>query len=351
MLWAMSGYRWIRNLLFRLDPERIHKITLDLLSLAGMLTPVQALLKRCFSYHSPGLPLKVFGLEFPNPIGLAAGYDKDGIGMNGLACLGFGHLELGTVTPRPQKGNPRPRIFRLPQDQALINRMGFPNAGAEALSLRLQRRRPQGIVIGVNIGKGVETPLEEAYADYLSLLQTFYAHSDYLAVNISSPNTVGLRRLQARDHLEQLLETLVMERSNLRSTSGRYVPLLVKLAPDLSEEELEDAIGGISNSGFDGVIATNTTIAREGLHSPQKVESGGLSGIPLRQRALGIVTRIHRLTSGKLPIIGVGGIFRPDDAKAMLEAGASLVQVYSGLVYRGPGLVKQILKELTSLSN
>jgi dihydroorotate dehydrogenase len=342
----MSIYRLMRNLLFRFDPERVHGVTLNLLAFAGMLKPARTLLRRFFSYYAPSLPVKVFGVEFPNPIGLAAGYDKDGVGMAGLACLGFSHLELGTVTPHPQKGNPRPRIFRLPEDGALINRMGFPNAGAESLRARLHRHKPEGMVIGVNIGKGADTPLEEAEADYVFLLQTFYSCADYLAVNVSSPNTIGLRRLQAREHLEHLLGCLNAERSNLQSAYGKRVPLLVKLAPDLTEEELDDAVGAISISGIDGVIATNTTIARVGLRSPLGAESGGLSGAPLQSRAREVVAQIHRLTSGKLPIIGVGGISRPDDAKAMLEAGASLVQIYSGLVYYGPGLVKQILREL-----
>lgn len=344
----MDSYLLFRRLLFRLDPEQAHQITLKLLALAGILPPLRDLLHKAFSHSAPDLWVNIFGLEFPNPVGLAAGYDKDGIGMHGLACLGFGHLELGTVTLRPQEGNPRPRIFRLPEDQALVNRMGFPNAGGEALLRRLKQQRPPGVVIGVNIGKGADTSLEEADQDYIALMRTFYADVDYLAVNVSSPNTIGLRRLQARGHLEKLLSGLRVERESLHSTTRRLVPVLIKLAPDLLNQELEDAVEAISASGFDGVIATNTTISRDGLKSPMRVEGGGLSGMPLRQRAAEMVAQIYRLTDGNLPIVGVGGIFGPDDAKTMLDAGASLIQLYTGLVYQGPGIVKRILKGLSS---
>jgi dihydroorotate dehydrogenase len=343
----MNSYLVFRRILFLLYPEGVHQWTLKMLALAGALPPIQALLRQTFSHFAPSLSVNAFGLEFPNPIGLAAGYDKDGLAMHGLACLGFGHLELGTVTPHPQKGNPRPRIFRLPEDQALINRMGFPNAGAEALLHRLKRRPPLGILVGINIGKGAATPLEEAEQDYISLMRSFYPHADYLAVNVSSPNTIGLRRLQAKAYLEKLLTSLTAERKRFQSSTGRFVPLLIKLAPDLADKELEDAIHVISTSEFDGVIATNTTIARQGLKSPRQSEVGGLSGFPLRERAKEVVSRIHQLTEGKLSIIGVGGIFGPEDARALLDAGASLIQIYTGMVYRGPGLVKMLLKELT----
>jgi dihydroorotate dehydrogenase len=342
----MSSYPFFRRLFFLMEPERAHQLTLRLLAFAEFLPPVRSLLRRLFSYASPALTVNVFGLDFPNPLGLAAGYDKDGIGMHGLACLGFGHIELGTVTPLPQYGNPRPRIFRLPEDQALINRMGFPNAGAEALLRRLRRGRPRGVVLGINIGKGSHTPLEEASQDYVTLMRLFFPYGDYLAVNVSSPNTIGLRRLQAREHLGRLLQTLVNERESLQSESAHAVPLLVKLAPDLNHEELEDAVDVILMSGMDGVIATNTTIARDGLHSPRQSETGGLSGLPLRVRAKEVVGWIYRLTDGKLPIIGVGGVFGAEDARALQDEGASLVQMYTGLVYRGPGMVKNILTQL-----
>lgn len=292
--------------------------------------------------------VRAFGLEFPNPIGLAAGYDKDGVGLQGLACLGFGHIELGSVTPLPQRGNPKPRVFRLIEDRALINRMGFPNMGGDALLQRLRQGKPTNVIVGVNIGKGFQTPLETAVEDYLGLLREFYFEADYLAINISSPNTLGLRRLQSRKYLETLLEELVSERNILREQSRKDLPLLVKLAPDLSREELDDAIDVLLSKKLDGVIATNTTLARPFLRSKLNVERGGLSGFPLRQRAMDVVAHIHRITSGSIPIIGVGGIMCPEDARAMLDSGASLIQLYTGLIYQGPGLVERILKSLAS---
>ena len=344
----MTFYNHLRSLIFRLDPERAHNLTLRLLALAGALPPIRAWLRRIFTPQIPGLGVRAFGLDFRNPVGMAAGFDKDGRAIHGLACLGFGHLELGTVTPHPQVGNPRPRVFRLPEDQAVINRMGFPNAGAEPLLENLRRGRPPGVVVGVNIGKGVDTPLEGAVEDYLVLLRIFYSYADYLAINVSSPNTIGLRRLQAREHLEVLLQALSVERSNLQVTSGRRVPILVKLAPDLTEGELEDAVGAIVSSGMDGVIATNTTVERVGLRSQRREEIGGLSGAPLKDRSTEVVRRIQQITNGRLPIVGVGGIFGPEDAREKLDAGASLVQVYTGLIYRGPGLVSEILEGLRS---
>jgi len=344
----MTFYNHLRSLLFRLDSERAHNLTLRLLALAGALPPIRAWLRRIFTPQTPGLGVRAFGLDFRNPVGMAAGFDKDGRAIYGLACLGFGHLELGTITPHPQAGNPRPRVFRLPEDQAVINRMGFPNAGAETLLQGLQRWRPPGVVLGVNIGKGVDTPLEDAVEDYLILLKIFYSYADYLAINISSPNTIGLRRLQAREHLEVLLQAISVERSSLQITSGCRVPILVKLAPDLTEGELEDAVGAIVSSGMDGVIATNTTVERVGLRSQRREEIGGLSGAPLKDRSTEVVRRIQQITNGRLPIVGVGGIFGPEDAREKLDAGASLVQVYTGLIYRGPGLVSEILEGLRS---
>lgn len=344
----MTFYNHLRSLLFRLDPERAHNLTLRLLALAGALPPIRAWLRRIFTPHTPGLGVRAFGLDFRNPVGMAAGFDKDGRAIHGLACLGFGHLELGTVTPHPQVGNPRPRVFRLPEDEAVINRMGFPNAGAETLLQSLRRGRPSGVVLGVNIGKGVDTPLEDAVEDYLILLKIFYSYADYLAINVSSPNTIGLRRLQAREHLEVLLQAISVERSSLQITNGRRVPILVKLAPDLTEGELEDAVGAIVSSGMDGVIATNTTVERVGLRSQRRDEIGGLSGAPLKDRSTEVVRRIQQITNGRLPIVGVGGIFGPEDAREKLDAGAALVQVYTGLIYRGPGLVSEILEGLRS---
>lgn len=336
-------YARLRPWLFRADPEWMHDRTLDLLALVGRWAVGRGLLRRLFLQPAVERRVRVMGLDFANPIGLAAGYDKDGRAMWGLASLGFGHLELGTVTPRPQVGNPRPRVFRLSEDQALINRMGFPNLGAENLARRLARGRPPGVVIGVNIGKGVDTPLERAAEDYCWLLRRFHGLADYLTVNISSPNTLGLRRLQARHMLESLLGALADERRACATSGGERLPLLVKLAPDLTDEELEEAVGAVVDAGLEGVIATNTTLERPNLRSRARSEVGGLSGAPLRQRSTEVVRQVARWSGGKLVIVGVGGIHSARDAHEKLEAGASLIQVYTGLVYRGPGLVGEIL--------
>ena len=342
----MSGYESLRPLLFRLDAEQAHAWTLRLLALAGSLRPARWALCRLYAFQNPAPPVEAFGVRFANPLGLAAGCDKNGVALPGLACLGFGHLELGTVTPAAQPGNPRPRLFRLPEDQALINRLGFPNAGAAALQARLRRGRPPGVVLGINIGKGADTPLERAAEDYAALLETFYDLTDYLAVNVSSPNTAGLRRLQARQHLEGLLAALREARASRVQRSGRRLPILVKLAPDLTEAELEEAVGAILEAEMDGIIATNTTLDRDSLRSSNRSETGGLSGRPLRERSTQFIRRIHALTRGKLPIVGVGGVFEARDVREKLEAGATLVQLYTGLVYRGPGIVREILRGL-----
>jgi dihydroorotate dehydrogenase len=337
-------YQRLRPLLFRLDPERAHALTLFGLRLVGALPPLQAMLRRW--YPVTHQPVQVFGLEFINPVGLAAGYDKDGLGWRGLACLGFSHIEVGTVTPRPQPGNPRPRLFRLPEDRALINRMGFPGMGADYVLQRLAGRRPPGLVLGVNLGKNQDTPLEDAAQDYLALMRKFAPAADYLAINVSSPNTVGLRRLQARDALEALLKFLVSERDSLHEQSGKRTPLLLKLAPDLSETELDDALQVSLECGIDGLIATNTTLERDGLHSPRAGEAGGLSGAPLGKRSLEITRWICTRTEGRLPLISVGGILSAADAIERLDAGAALVQVYTGLVYAGPALPSQIVNNI-----
>lgn len=338
----MARYDPFRKLLFRLEPERAHRLTLQLLALAGAIPTLRSGLRRIFSIEDRVLEVRAFGLEFSNPVGLAAGYDKDGQAMHGLACLGFGHLELGTVTLEPQEGNPRPRIFRLTEDQALINRMGFPNQGVDRLLARLSNR-PANIVLGINIGKSAETPIQEAALDYTRLMELVYESADYLAVNISSPNTVGLRELHGRRYLEGLLNDLANERERLTSETGKSRPVLVKLAPDLLDSELGEAIGVIQDTGMDGVIVANTTTVRTGLHSASKGESGGLSGTPLLQRSTDMIRAVGSKTGGRLPIIGVGGVFGPHEAREKLNAGAVLVQLYTGLVYRGPGLVRQIL--------
>ena len=342
----MAYERFLRPVLFKTDAEWVHQATLRMLAMAGAWTPLSAILQRIYCVDDASLQVNLWGLTFPNPIGLAAGYDKDGRGMHGLACLGFGHLELGTVTPLPQSGNPRPRIFRLPEDKAVVNRMGFPNRGGYALRTRLQLGGPKGVILGVNIGKGLETPLESAAEDYLGLMEDFYPLADYLAVNVSSPNTVGLRRLQAREALDNLLRLLAGLRSKLQDQYQKGVPILIKLAPDLQNDELKDAVEVVLKWGIDGVIATNTTISREGLRSRNSEEAGGLSGTPLKARSTEVIRLIHKFTDGNLPIVGVGGVFNLADVLEKIDAGANLVQLYTGLVYRGPGLVKEILEGL-----
>jgi dihydroorotate dehydrogenase len=337
----------VRPVLFKLDPEWVHLATIQLMRAVGCSAFTRKLCNQIFNAYSHYNTAdkqnhqKIFNLTFPNPIGLAAGYDKDGLAWKGLTTLGFGHIEVGTVTPKPQKGNPKPRIFRIPEEQAIINRMGFPGKGADFLASRLADKHDlkSQIIIGVNIGKNKTTPNEEAARDYLTLLDTFAPLADYLAVNISSPNTIGLRRLQGRDYLEKLLSELAKK----RATYAKTIPILVKLAPDLDDNELDDALDAITNTGMEGVIATNTTISRKNLQSELKNQVGGLSGAPLRDMSRNMVLAIHRRTAGRLPIVGVGGIMTPDDAKRMMDSGASLIQIYTGLIYSGPGLVRRIL--------
>ena len=342
----MAYERFLRPILFKTDPEWVHQATLQMLDLAGSWRPLRAILRRNYCVDDASLQVNIWGLTFPNPIGLAAGYDKNGRGMHGLACLGFGHLELGTVTPLPQFGHPRPRIFRLPEDQAMVNRMGFSNRGGDALRTRLNIGVPAGVILGINIGKGLETSLEGAAEDYLGLMEDFYPLADYLVVNVSSPNTVGLRRLQAREPLDDLLRQIAGLRSKLQDQYQKGVPILIKLAPDLHNDELKDAVEVVLRWSIDGVIATNTTLSREGLRSRNREETGGLSGTPLKARSTEIIHLIHKFTDGILPIIGVGGVFDLTDVREKMDAGASLVQLYTGLVYRGPGLVREILEGL-----
>jgi dihydroorotate dehydrogenase len=341
----MSVYARLRPWIYRLNPEQAHAVTLALLRLAGALPPARALLRSWFQPRlaSPGKPVRAFGLDFPNPVGLAAGYDKDGLAWRGLACLGFGHLELGTVTPRPQTGNPRPRVFRLVEDEAVINRMGFPGRGSGFMVQRLKGTRPPEIVLGINIGKNKDTPLEQAAADYLALFATFAPLASYLAVNVSSPNTPGLRSLQTRRALEGLLGPLAAAREEHARRAGRRVPLLVKLAPDLDEAGLDGALEAVLACSMDGVIQGNTTLQRPGLRSSLAGQEGGLSGRPLETLAVAALRRTIARLEGRLPVVASGGVMDAAGAHLRLEAGAMLVQVYTGLIYRGPGLVREIL--------
>lgn len=355
-------YPFFRSLLFRLDPETAHQLTLQSLGFAGEFPISNWLLTQVFK--APRKPVEAFGLTFKNPIGLAAGYDKDALAIRGLGTLGFGHLEVGTVTPKPQPGNPHPRVFRLLEDEAVINRMGFPSLGSEYVQKRLNPSLRNGLVerflprlkkntqksikkgdviLGINLGKNKDTPNEEAVLDYLELLQCFAPHADYLTINISSPNTVGLRQLQGRAALEGLLTQLHTQRQIEEKNLNKRLPLLVKLAPDLSEQELDEAMDVILSTHMDGVILTNTTLARDGLRSPHRVEPGGLSGSPLRLRSESVLCHVVEHVNRKIPIVSVGGIMSPEDAKRRLELGATLLQIYTGLIYAGPGLVKKIL--------
>jgi dihydroorotate dehydrogenase len=342
-------YPLFRRFLFRLDPETAHQLTLQTLRLAGNFPLSRWFLKQV--YKVPSKPVQAFGLTFKNPVGLAAGYDKDGLAIRGLAALGLGHVEIGTVTPKPQPGNPRPRVFRLVEDEGVINRMGFPGRGADFVVEKLKRSnvqtfRPANIVLGLNLGKNKDTPLEEAAQDYVELMRRFIFLADYLTINISSPNTVGLRRLQGREMLEQLLGSIHREREEIALGRGGNAPILVKISPDMSEEELEDAVGVILERGMDGIIATNTSLAREGLKSEYRGEAGGLSGSPLAAGSEAVLRQVVKQVNGKVPIISVGGIMTPEDARKRLALGASLVQLYTGLVYRGPKLVQEIVKAL-----
>jgi dihydroorotate dehydrogenase len=334
-------YGLFRPLFFRLDAERAHDLTLALLRVAGKLRITNYLTRALFDFRDSRLQVDAFGIQFKNPIGLAAGYDKNGIAIRGLGSLGFGHIEIGTVTCSAQAGNPRPRIHRVPGSGALINRMGFPNAGADAIPpTPLTKGGEGGIRLGINIGKSKDTPLERAAEDYVELLKRVHAHADYIAINVSSPNTPGLRSLQSRAAINDLLRTVTRVRDELTPR----VPLLVKISPDLNELEIDDILDAVTSCGVDGVIATNTTLNRDGV--PHTNIPGGLSGAPLRARATEMIRSISQKTRGALPIIGVGGIFSAADALEKLRAGARLVQIYTGLVYRGPGLIGEINREL-----
>ncbi|MCA9920765.1 MAG: quinone-dependent dihydroorotate dehydrogenase [Anaerolineales bacterium] len=336
-------------ILKRMDAETVHKLTVCALAYAQS-TPSGRALLRLLAGPLPTQPIKLFGLSFPNVIGMAAGFDKDVHVATGLALLGFGHVEVGTLTPRPQVGNPRPRIFRLPADDALINRMGFPNGGVETAVSHLRHLENRNFVLGVSLGKQKETPLVNAADDYIAVMRQVYPYADYLVVNISSPNTPGLRDLQGGRYLEHLLTTLMAE--NVRLAGGNPVwkrPLLVKIAPDLTWAELDDILMAVQHAQIDGIIATNTTTSRTGLVDANQMEGGGLSGRPLTAHSTEIIAYIHQQTGGKLPIIGVGGIFTADDVQVKLDAGASLVQLYTGLIYRGPMLIGYLLRDLAAL--
>ncbi|WP_434572940.1 quinone-dependent dihydroorotate dehydrogenase [Pseudomonas sp. Z3-8] len=337
-------YTLARELLFKLSPETSHDLSLDLIGAGGRLGLNGLLCK------APAkLPVTVMGLEFPNPVGLAAGLDKNGAAIDGFAQLGFGFVEIGTVTPRPQPGNPKPRLFRLPQAEAIINRMGFNNLGVDHLLARVAAARYKG-VLGINIGKNFDTPVERAVDDYLTCLDKVYAHASYVTVNVSSPNTPGLRSLQFGDSLKQLLADLARRRAELAVTHGRHVPLAIKIAPDMSDEETVQVAQALIETGMDAVIATNTTLGREGVEGLEHGdEAGGLSGAPVRDKSTHTVKVLAGELAGRLPIIAAGGITEGRHAAEKITAGASLVQVYSGFIYKGPTLIRESVDAIAAL--
>ncbi|MFN0213025.1 MAG: quinone-dependent dihydroorotate dehydrogenase [Saprospiraceae bacterium] len=343
-------YKIFKPLLFVLSPEAAHRFTFQVLDLAAAFPPTRWLLRSMFCLSHKRLEKKVLGLSFPNPVGLAAGFDKDGKHIPGLACLGFGFIEVGTVTPLAQGGNPRPRLFRLPKDNALINRMGFNNDGLDALVNRLEKLRksgmPKGLVIGGNIGKNKATPNEEAASDYLLCFEKLFPWVDYFVVNVSSPNTPGLRELQEKEPLTRLLNLL--QEKNRAQKSPK--PILLKIAPDLTDNQLDDIADIVRDTDLAGVIATNTTISRAGLKTSEtqitSIGMGGLSGAPVRERASEVIRYLRAKLGKDVVIMGVGGIDSALAAQEKLDAGADLVQVYTGLIYEGPGLVREILEKL-----
>ncbi len=338
-------YKVIRFFFFLIDPEKIHHLTAKLLKVMLKNPIIRYFWKKAFVFESSELEREVLGLKFKNPVGLGAGFDKDATMFNELAACGFGFVEIGTLTPLAQDGNPKKRLFRLKKDKALINRMGFNNKGAEDAIKRL-KKRDSNIIIGGNIGKNKITPNEEATSDYIKCLNTLYPYVDYFVVNVSSPNTPNLRELQEKEPLKQLLVTLVEERVQYSSKK----PILLKIAPDLTNSQLDDIIEIVVESKIDGLIATNTTISREGLITPElevnEIGAGGLSGKPLTNRSTEVIRYISEKSNRAFPIIGVGGISTPQDAIDKLNAGASLIQIYSGFIYEGPGLIKRINKRI-----
>lgn len=357
----MSVYkRLIKPVFFLFQPETIHRVVFVALKLIFNIPFVRWFIRKAYSVDSTQLKRTVFGLDFQNPVGLGAGFDKDAKLFDELSCFGFGFIEIGTVTPVAQSGNPKPRMFRLPEDEAIINRMGFNNEGAERVAERL-RKKKSGIIIGGNIGKNKNTPNENAVDDYEICFRALYDVVDYFVVNVSSPNTPGLRELQEKEPLKKILRRLQevnvelkvnSQRSTVgsRQTIGSRKPILLKIAPDLTNEQLDNIIEIIIDTKIDGVVATNTTVFRSGLRTSeaqlQTIGVGGLSGKPLAERSTEVIRYLHAKSKGKFSIIGVGGIHSPVDAIGKLKAGASLVQLYTGFVYEGPGLVKRINEAL-----
>ena len=329
----------VKPLLFLIAPEQAHDVVASGLRFLMKIPGLSALISGIYGYSNPRLARTVFGIHFPNPVGLAAGFDKNAKLIDEFAALGFGFIEVGTVTPKGQEGNPTPRLFRLPEDEALINRMGFNNEGLEAMKKRLLARRSK-VIVGGNLGKNKVTPNEQAEEDYCLGFEALYEVVDYFVVNVSSPNTPNLRALQEKEPLKKLLVRL----QALNGTKPEPKPILLKIAPDLTNEQLDDVIEIVLETSLAGVIATNTTLSREGLKSAESLcaEAGGLSGRPLTARSTEVIRYLHQKSGGKFPIVGVGGIHRAEDALEKLKAGASLIQIYTGFIYEGPGLIQEI---------
>ncbi|CAN7645467.1 quinone-dependent dihydroorotate dehydrogenase [Paenibacillus sp. LjRoot153] len=340
-----------KPVLFRMDPEKAHHLIIDGLSAVGNLPGSKQLLKSMYGVpESPQLTQELWGLHFGNPVGLAAGLDKNAKAVKGFSQMGFGFMEVGTITPKPQPGNELPRLFRLPEDKALINRMGFNNVGTAEMAHNLEKTGKHVIPVAVNIGKNKLTPNEQAEEDYRACIGALYTYGDFFVVNISSPNTPDLRNLQHGDELKRLLSTVRDEMQvQHKKHGGAAKPVLVKIAPDLTDDELVLTVQIIKESGVSGIIATNTTLSREGLRHANREQAGGLSGLPLTKRSTDVIRRVYQLTDGKLPIIGAGGIFTAQDAYDKIRAGASLVEVYTALIYEGPGLLGRINKGLQEL--
>lgn len=337
-------YQHLRKAMFALDPERSHHLSIDAIGAAERLG-----LMSLFASQIPDDPVELMGLTLPNPVGLAAGLDKNAQAFNGLGALGFGFVEVGTVTPRPQPGNPQPRLFRLPEAEAIINRMGFNNEGVDYLLERVKRRRYSG-VLGINVGKNFDTPVEKAADDYCLCMEKVYAHADYITANVSSPNTKGLRDLQFGDSLSKLLEALKEKQRALASEHDRYVPLAVKIAPDMDGEAIEHVAKALRDHEIDGVIATNTTIDKSSVeHLEFGKEEGGLSGRPLTERSTEVIRQLSSALDGEIPIIGVGGIFDGETAADKIRAGATAVQIYSGFIYRGPAVIREAAAAIAEL--
>ncbi len=334
----------IRPILFKQDPEKIHHLVCNTLKNAHKIPGVKGLLKSMYKVSDKRLEKNVFGITFPNPVGLAAGFDKDALMINELDSLGFGFIEIGTLTPKGQEGNPKPRMFRLPEDQALINRMGFNNKGVDVAIKHLKNKG--NIIVGGNIGKNKLTPNEEALNDYLYALEQLYPYVDYFVVNVSSPNTPGLRELQDKEPLMKLLKALQVKRDTFSSRKS----ILLKIAPDLTDGQLDDIVALAKEINLDGIIATNTTISRSDLKTStariEEIGAGGLSGKPVRVRSTEVIRYLSKSLGADFPIIGVGGIYTAEDALEKLDAGACLVQVYSGFIYEGPSMIKKINKAL-----